>query len=38
MEEWLGFGLRLLLEAGAKIREGRAKIDEGEVELKSPRH
>ena len=35
MEDWLGFGLRLLLEAGAKIREGRAKIDEGEVELKS---
>jgi len=34
-EDWIGFGLRLLLDAGSKIREGRAKLDEGDFELKS---
>ena len=35
VEDWVDFGLRLLLEAGGKVREGRARLDEGEFEIKS---
>lgn len=35
IDDWVDFGLRLLLEAGAKVRQGRARLDEGEFEIKS---
>lgn len=34
-EDWIGFGLRLLLDAGSMVRENRAKLEEGDFELKS---